>query len=129
MFTIFQAFSTTVSNALQLAVINGIGDFILFLGKIFVTAATGSIGLLIMKRDPRLHFYAAPILLIFVFSFFIAHCVISLYETIIDTLFLCVCEDKNLNGENGKWRQSSLAQIGSANTSSNGQHELAPMNQ
>ncbi|XP_014299612.1 choline transporter-like 1 isoform X2 [Microplitis demolitor] len=123
------AFSTTVSNALQLAVINGIGDFILFLGKIFVTAATGSIGLLIMKRDPRLHFYAAPILLIFVFSFFIAHCVISLYETIIDTLFLCVCEDKNLNGENGKWRQSSLAQIGSANTSSNGQHELAPMNQ
>lgn len=47
----------------------------------------------------------------------------------IDTLFLCICEDKNLNGENGKWRQSALAQIGS-NTTVNGQqaHELVPMN-
>lgn len=52
-----------------------------------------------------------------------------LLQTVIDTLFLCICEDKNLNGENGKWRQSALAQIGS-NTSSNGQqsHELIPMN-
>ncbi|CAD6229651.1 GSCOCG00012119001-RA-CDS [Cotesia congregata] len=126
---LFQAFSTIVSNALQLAVINGVGDFILFLGKVFVTAVTGSIGLLVLKQDPRLHFYAAPILIICIFAFFIAHCVISLYEMIIDTLFLCICEDKNLNGENGKWRQSNLIQIGCNNMSSNGQHELAPMNQ
>ncbi|XP_034935697.1 CTL-like protein 1 isoform X2 [Chelonus insularis] len=123
------AFTTIVSNAVQLAVINGIGDFILFLGKVFVTAATGSIALLFMKQDPRLHFYAAPIFVICVFAFFIAHCVISLYETVIDTLFLCICEDKNLNGENGKWKQSGLAHIGSNNSNSNGQHELSPMNQ
>ncbi|XP_074110569.1 choline transporter-like protein 1 isoform X2 [Cotesia typhae] len=123
------AFSTIVSNALQLAIINGVGDFILFLGKVFVTAVTGSIGLLVLKQDPRLHFYAAPILIICIFAFFIAHCVISLYEMIIDTLFLCICEDKNLNGENGKWRQSNLIRIGCNNMSSNGQHELAPMNQ
>lgn len=51
-------------------------------------------------------------------------------QSVIDTLFLCICEDKNLNGDNGKWRQSPLAQIGS-HTSTNGQqsHELAPMNQ
>ncbi|CAG5103065.1 Similar to Ctl1: Choline transporter-like 1 (Anopheles gambiae) [Cotesia congregata] len=96
---------------------------------VFVTAVTGSIGLLVLKQDPRLHFYAAPILIICIFAFFIAHCVISLYEMIIDTLFLCICEDKNLNGENGKWRQSNLIQIGCNNMSSNGQHELAPMNQ
>ncbi|CAD1481259.1 unnamed protein product, partial [Heterotrigona itama] len=119
------AFTALVNNALQIAVINGIGDFILFLGKCFVTAATGSIALLFMKQDPRLHFYAAPVFVICVFAFFIAHCIISLYETVIDTLFLCICEDKNLNGENGKWRQSALVQIES-NTSSNGQqaHEL-----
>ncbi|XP_012281010.1 CTL-like protein 1 [Orussus abietinus] len=124
------AFTTIVSNALQIAVINGVGDFILFLGKCFVTAATGCVGLLFMRQDPRLHFYAVPIFVVCIFAFFIAHCVISLYETIIDTLFLCICEDKNLNGENGKWRQSALAQIGS-NTNVNGQQaqELAPMNQ
>ncbi|XP_012265201.2 choline transporter-like 1 isoform X1 [Athalia rosae] len=125
------AFTTLVSNALQIAVINGVGDFILFLGKCFVTAATGSVGLLFMRQDPRLHFYAAPIFVVCVFAFFIAHCVISLYETVIDTLFLCICEDKNLNGENGKWRQSALANIGRPNSNSNGQqsHELSPINQ
>lgn len=120
------AFSTLVSNALQLAVVNGVGDFILFLGKCFVTAATGSIALLFMRQDPKLHFYAVPIFVVCIISFFIAHCVISLYETIIDTLFLCVCEDKNLNGENGKWRQFGLAQIGNNDTSTNG-HEMTPM--
>lgn len=69
-----------MNNALQIAVINGIGDFVLFLGKCFVTAATGSIGLLFMRQDPRLHFYAAPIFIICAFAFIIAHCVISLYE-------------------------------------------------
>lgn len=50
-------------------------------------------------------------------------------QTVIDTLFLCVCEDKNLNGDNGKWRQSALAQLAS-NSSTNGQqsHELDPIN-
>ncbi|KAK0083622.1 hypothetical protein PV325_008487 [Microctonus aethiopoides] len=123
------AFRTIVSNAVQLAVINSVGDFILFLGKVFVTAATGCIALLFMRQDPKLHFYAAPIFVVCVFAFFIAHCVISLYETVIDTLFLCICEDKNLNGDNGKWRESGLAQIGATNTSTNGQHELAPINQ
>ncbi|KAL6438494.1 hypothetical protein ACFW04_004525 [Cataglyphis niger] len=125
------AFTTLVSNALQIAVINGFGDFILFLGKCFVTAATGSIALLLMRQDPKLHFYAIPILIVCVFSFFIAHCIISLYETVIDTLFLCVCEDKNLNGENGKWRQSALAQIGASNSNANCQQsqEMTPINE
>lgn len=124
------AFATIVSNALQIAVINSVGDFILFLGKCFVTAATGSIGLLILKKNTGLYFYAAPVFVTCIFAFFIAHCVISLYETVIDTLFLCVCEDKNLNGENGKWRESGLAQLGqSTNTNGQQSHELAPMNQ
>lgn len=57
------------------------------------------------------------------------NCFYDLFQTVIDTLFLCICEDKNLNGENGKWRQSALAQIAS-NTTANGQqaHELVPMN-
>ncbi|KAJ8688373.1 hypothetical protein QAD02_024168 [Eretmocerus hayati] len=123
------AFTTIVSNAVQIAVINGVGDFILFLGKCFVTAATASIGLLFFRQDPRLHFYAVPILVAGIFAFFIADCVISLYETVIDTIFLCVCEDKNLNGDNGRWRQSALAQLAS-DTNTNGQqsHELSPMN-
>lgn len=51
------------------------------------------------------------------------------FQTVIDTLFLCICEDKNLNGENGKWRQSALVQFGSSSNIANGQHELAPINE
>lgn len=51
------------------------------------------------------------------------------FQTVIDTLFLCICEDRNLGGENGKWRQSPLAHIGSdVNTNGQQSHELSPMN-
>lgn len=112
-----------------MATINSIGDFILFLGKCIVTAITGSIGLIVLKRNKELHFYAAPTLVICIFSFFIAHCILSLYEVctftvldlmicnininifqmVVDTLFMCVCEDRNLNGADGRWNQSGLA--------------------
>lgn len=75
-----QAFSTIVNNALQVATINSVGDFILFLGKCIVTAVTGIIGLVLLKRNTDLHFFAAPTLVICIFSFFIAHCMLSLYE-------------------------------------------------
>ncbi|KAG7299787.1 hypothetical protein JYU34_016796 [Plutella xylostella] len=75
-----KAFSTIVNNALQVATINSVGDFILFLGKCIVTAVTGIVGLLLLKRNSDLHFYAAPTLVICIYSFFIAHCMLSLYE-------------------------------------------------
>lgn len=30
---------------------------------------------------------------------------------VVDTLFLCVCEDKNINGDGGRWRESNLAHL------------------
>ncbi|XP_028044144.1 CTL-like protein 1 isoform X2 [Bombyx mandarina] len=107
-----KAFSTIVNNALQVATINSIGDFILFLGKCIVTAVTGIVGLLLLKRNSDLHFFAVPTLVICIYSFFIAHCILSLYEMVVDSLFLCVCEDRNMNGVEGKWKSSRLAELG-----------------
>ncbi|XP_045512764.1 choline transporter-like 1 isoform X3 [Pieris brassicae] len=107
-----KAFSTIVNNALQVATINSVGDFILFLGKCIVTALTGIIGLLLLKRNSDLHFFAVPTLVICIFSFFIAHCILSLYEMVVDSLFLCVCEDRNMNGDDGRWKNSRLAELG-----------------
>ncbi|XP_063226885.1 choline transporter-like 1 isoform X1 [Bacillus rossius redtenbacheri] len=101
------AWNALVSNALNLATVNSIGDFILFLGKCIVTAVTGSIGLLIMKHNPHLHFYAIPTLVVCIFAFFIAHSVISLYEVVIDTMFLCKCEAKRLYGDDWQSRRHS----------------------
>ncbi|XP_017777336.1 PREDICTED: CTL-like protein 1 [Nicrophorus vespilloides] len=89
------AFEVLVSHSLEVATINSIGDFILFLGKCLVTAVTGSVGLYFFRLNPKLNFYAAPTLLVCIFSFFIAHCILSLYEMVLDTIYLCMCQNND----------------------------------
>lgn len=33
------------------------------------------------------------------------------FKIVVDTLFLCVCEDKTINGNNGRWKESNLAHL------------------
>lgn len=68
------------TNVLQVATINSIGDFILFLGKVVVAALSGLLGIFMLKDRPGLNFYMAPVILIIIFAFFIAHIVLSLFE-------------------------------------------------
>lgn len=86
------AFEVLTSHAMQVATINSLGDFILFLGKCFVTAVTGCVGLAIFRHNVDLRFYAAPTLIVCIFAFFIAHCILSLYEMVLDTVYLCMCQ-------------------------------------
>lgn len=30
---------------------------------------------------------------------------------VVDTLFLCVCEDRTINGNSGRWKESNLARL------------------
>lgn len=123
-----RAWHVIVNNAMRLATLNSVGDFILFLGKVIVTAVTGCTGLLIFRQDPDLHFYAVPTLVTLIFAFFVAHSVISLYETVIDTLFLCICEDQTINKDEGPWKQSALAAVAMSKPGSS-VPELSPMNE
>ncbi|XP_076082252.1 choline transporter-like protein 1 isoform X2 [Mytilus galloprovincialis] len=98
-----KAFFTIISNALRVAAINSVGDFILFLGKIGVTAATGAVGIVWFKTKSELHFYAVPVLLVCVFAYFVAHCFLSVYEMVIDALLLCFVADVDDNdGTDGR---------------------------
>ena len=47
-FCLSQAFTVLLSNALRVAAINCVGDFVLFLGKLMVVAITAAIGVAIM---------------------------------------------------------------------------------
>lgn len=71
-----------MSNTLQVATINGIGDFILFLGKLAVGCLCGLISILLLRHRDDIHFYIIPCVFIGIFAFFIAHVVLSLYEVI-----------------------------------------------
>lgn len=74
------AWNAIWSNIVSVATINGIGDFILFLGKLSVAAICGFVGLLMLRGREDVNFYIVPVILATIFAFFIAHVVLSIYE-------------------------------------------------
>ncbi|PIK45519.1 hypothetical protein BSL78_17623 [Apostichopus japonicus] len=64
-----RAFTVIVSNALRVAAINSVGDFLLFWAMALAA----------------------------VFAFVVSHTCLSVYEMVIDTLFICFCEDCEKN--------------------------------
>lgn len=99
------------THVVSVATINGIGDFVLFLGKLAVAGVCGFIALLMLRNNPEIQFYMVPVFVIAVFAFFVAHVILSLYEIVVDTLFLCVYEDRHINGPTGRWRETNLANL------------------
>ncbi|XP_036368257.1 choline transporter-like protein 1 isoform X2 [Octopus sinensis] len=91
------AFYVILNNVLQLATINSVGDFLLFLGKIAVMAVCAIIGHELIMDCENLHYMWVPMLAICILTYFIASCFFSLYETTIDSLFVCFCEDHLIN--------------------------------
>jgi solute carrier family 44 protein 1 (choline transporter-like protein) len=85
------------THVVSVATINGIGDFVLFLGKLAVAGVCGFVAFIFLKNDPEIQFYMIPVLIIALFAFFVAHIILSLYEIVVDTLFLCVYEDRHVS--------------------------------
>lgn len=71
-----------MTNSIQVATINSIGDFILFLGKLTVGFVCGLISILLLRNREDIHFYMFPCIFIALFAFFIAHIILSLFEVI-----------------------------------------------
>ncbi|XP_071518401.1 choline transporter-like protein 1, partial [Panulirus ornatus] len=89
------AWRVVLTNMLQVATVNSVGDLTLFLAKVAVTGIVCCIALPVLHADPTLHLYAIPLIVTAVFAFFITHCVFSVYEMAVDTLFLCFSDDYN----------------------------------
>ncbi|XP_071800212.1 choline transporter-like protein 1 isoform X2 [Asterias amurensis] len=92
-----KAFIILLSNALRVAAINCVGDFVLFLGKLAVVALTAVCGLAIMGTNESIIFYAVSLFIGAIFAYFTASCFLSVYEMAVDTLLLCFCEDVRIN--------------------------------
>ncbi|KAJ8976875.1 hypothetical protein NQ317_001199 [Molorchus minor] len=92
-----QAFKLLTSNVLRVAAINSVGDFVLFLGKVTVVAATVLIGINMLQDKPGVHHIWVPVTIAALFAYFVAHCFLTVYEMTIDTIFLCFCEDCEMN--------------------------------
>ncbi|KAM6924236.1 choline transporter-like protein 1 [Xenentodon cancila] len=97
------AFVILVENALRVATINAIGDFVLFLGKILIMTCTAFAGVLLLNYQRDYAEWLLPLIIVCLFSFLVAHCFLSIFEIVVDVLFLCFAIDTKYNdGTPGK---------------------------
>ncbi|KAF7670325.1 hypothetical protein LDENG_00271910 [Lucifuga dentata] len=97
------AFLILVENALRVAAINTVGDFVLFLGKVIVVSCTAFAGVLALNYQRDYTVWVLPLLIVCIFAFLVAHCFLSVFENVVDVLFLCFAIDTKYNdGSPGK---------------------------
>lgn len=75
-----KAFGKLKSNALRVFTINSIGDFVLFLGKVFIVVITVLSGMELLRPKDDIHHMWVPLTLAGIFAFLISHCFITVYE-------------------------------------------------
>jgi choline transporter-like protein 2/4/5 len=105
-----RAFHIIVSNPLRLLVIDKVCDFLMFLGKLCITAGIGILAFFFFthrivqaeKYVPELHYYFVPLLLIVIGTYIVATCFFSVYSMAVDTLFICALEDMRLKEKNAR---------------------------
>ncbi|KAM7535105.1 hypothetical protein Aperf_G00000092581 [Anoplocephala perfoliata] len=103
------AFALIVRNVVRVFVVDKITDFILFVGKLVVSAAASCLAYaylsgvisdhlaIVPEQNLELNYLIVPILIIGVGSYLIAKAFFTVYEMGVDTIFICVCEDLELN--------------------------------
>ncbi|KAI9221283.1 plasma-membrane choline transporter-domain-containing protein [Blastocladiella britannica] len=93
------AFQLLWRNAFRVVVVDGVSNFVLFLGKLFIVAVTCiiSLALLTSKYSDAGDNYGIPLVFIFVISWVVASFFTAIVDMGIDTLFLCFCEDCERN--------------------------------
>ncbi|KAL4640247.1 choline transporter-like protein 1 [Arapaima gigas] len=97
------AFVILVENALRVATINTVGDFVLFLGKILIVSCTAFAGVMALNYQRDYTVWVLPLLIVCLFAFLVAHCFLSIFEMVVDVLFLCFAIDtKHNDGSPGR---------------------------
>ncbi|XP_062332454.1 choline transporter-like protein 1 isoform X2 [Osmerus eperlanus] len=91
------AFVILVENALRVAAINAVGDFVLFLGKVLIVTSTAFAGVLLLNYQRDYAEWVLPLIIVCLFSFLVAHCFLSIFEIVVDVLFLCFAIDTKYN--------------------------------
>eukprot|EP00042_Codosiga_hollandica_P057139 m.840181 g.840181 ORF g.840181 m.840181 type:complete len:641 (+) comp59508_c0_seq9:56-1978(+) len=92
------AFQTLFANVLRVATLNSLGTFVIFLAKLTVVSLVGVFMMYYLeKHEPSVQFPALIVVVVCVFSYFIASTIMTVYRMAVDTLLLCFCEDSANN--------------------------------
>ncbi|KAL4674740.1 hypothetical protein H8959_018674 [Pygathrix nigripes] len=91
------AFKILSKNSSHFTSMNCFGDFIIFLGKVLVVCFTVFGGLMAFNYNRAFQVWAVPLLLVAFFAYLVAHSFLSVFETVLDALFLCFAVDLETN--------------------------------
>ena len=101
------AFMLIMRNVLRVVAVDAVCDFLLFLGKAFITVGITVASFYFLdhripiegldKFVPETHYSWLPVVTIAVGCFFISSLFFSVYNMAVDTLFLCFLEDLERN--------------------------------
>ncbi|KAH0789400.1 choline transporter-like protein 2 isoform X2 [Histomonas meleagridis] len=92
-----EAFNLLLRNAARATALNWVGDFTLFLGRVFVAGVVSSISIFIFKANKDITFYIVPAVCVFVMSWLASGAFTGVFEMSIDATFLCLLEDEERN--------------------------------
>nr|XP_039270354.1 choline transporter-like protein 2 [Styela clava] len=100
-----QAFKLIIRNIIRVAVVDKVTDFLLFMGKLMVTAGLVALSWAFFGNKisfasgyvPSLNYYWMPIVIIGIGAYIIAAGFFNTYGMAVDTIFLCFLEDLERN--------------------------------
>lgn len=101
-----KSFSLILSNLTRVAALTLVSVYISFLGKLIVAFCTTGISILIMNRAYKddMNSNAMPAAVIFLISYLVASLFMTVFETAIDTIFLCYLIDVSSSKGNQRLR-------------------------
>lgn len=89
-----RALQVLASNPLKLLAIKSVGNLLLVVAKVCVVFGTISMAIVLLdERTIQLNYAWSPIVVSAIYSYIVAHWFLSVYEMVIDALFICYCED------------------------------------
>lgn len=89
-----RAFTVLASNPLRLLAIKSISSALLLVAKICVVFGTVSMALILVEeKSHQLNYYWSPVIISAIYAYIVANWFLSVYEMVIDALFICYCED------------------------------------
>jgi len=108
-----RAFTVLASNPLKLLAIKSVSTVLLAIAKISVVFGTISMAIILTEeKTNQLNYSWSPIVVSALYAYIVAHWFLSVYEMVIDALFICYCEDyersKNQQAEHDVIRGSNF---------------------
>ena len=65
--------------------------------QVLIVCSTGLAGVMLLNYQQDYTVWVLPLIIVCLFAFLVAHCFLSIYEMVVDVLFLCFAIDTKYN--------------------------------